>query len=381
MGAARQPERAVNRPVRRVITSWTFTTGATAVDGLYLVVYQGGPAPTPNYNNAGSWTPVAWSPALNPLPARLGSQPTTLSADPSQAADTTVTYPARITVKAGDVLGVAASCMDWYPSPSPTSSDFPFTVPFNAPQPTSPALPQQTTTIPYFVAVEDTLKEDGINTLADWPGYRLPIAAQLEPDADGDGFGDVTQDLCPVLPGSVEGCPKADLSLTQAVPAMSPGPDMTFALTATNNRPDPVPDAVVTDPIPTGATVQSVTTTSGTCTGSTTLTCQLGALATGQSATITLVLRGTVPGTVTNIAVISSQTLTTAAATAPGAGDPNAANNLASATTTLPTPAKPGGIGATTSSSLGGTNVVPVLAGLRESSANWKESRTVCHER
>jgi hypothetical protein len=79
--------------------------------------------------------------------------------------------------------------------------------------------------------------------------------------------------------------------------------------------------------------------------------------------------------------VISSQTLTTAAATAPGAGDPNAANNLASAATTLLTPAKPGGIGATTSSSLGGTNVVPVLTGLRESSANWKESRTVCHER
>ncbi|HKI41992.1 MAG TPA: hypothetical protein VKA66_16855, partial [Mycobacterium sp.] len=132
-------ERRHARPPR--ISSKAFTTGATAVDGLYLVVYQSGPVPTPNYNNTGSWTPVAWSPALNPLPAGLGSQPTTLSADPSQAADTTVTYPARITVKAGDVLGVAASCMDWYPSPSPTSSDFPFPVPFNAPQPTSPALP------------------------------------------------------------------------------------------------------------------------------------------------------------------------------------------------------------------------------------------------
>jgi uncharacterized repeat protein (TIGR01451 family) len=208
--------------------------------------------------------------------------------------------------------------MDWYPSPSPTSSDFPFPVPFNAPQPTSPALPQQTTTIPYFVAVEDTLKADGIDTLADWPGYRLPVSAQLEPDADGDGFGDVTQELCPGLPGSVQGCPKADLDLTETVPAMSPGPDMTFTLTATNNGTDPVPDAVVTDPVPSGATVQSVTTTTtGTCTGSTTLTCQLGALATGQSATITLVLRGTVPGAVANIAVISSQTLTAAVALRP----------------------------------------------------------------
>lgn len=74
--------------------------------------------------------------------------------------------------------------------------------------------------------------------------------------------------------------------------------------------------------------------------------------------------------------MISSQTLTSAAGNAPGAGDPNAANNLASATTTLLTPANPGGIGATTSSSLGGTIGVPVLSGLRESSANWKESRT-----
>jgi len=361
-------------PSDGVITSWKFTTGPTAVDGLYLVVYRGGPAPTGTYSNTGSYTPIAWSPALNPLPAGLGSQPTTLAADPSQAADTTVTYPARISVKAGDVLGVAASCMDWYPSPNATTSDFPFLVAFYAPQPASPALPQTTTTIPYGVAVQETFKQDGINSLADWPGYRLPVSAQLEPDADGDGFGDITQDLCPGMPGSVDGCPKANLSLSETVPATSPGPDMRFTLTATNDGPDPVPDAVVTDPVPSGTTVDSVTTTGGTCTGSATLTCQLGALAAGQSATITVVLQGTVAGAVTNIAVISSQTLTAAAAAAPGAGDPNAADNLASATTTLQMPASPGAAGATTSSS--GTNSVPALSGLRQSNAKWTERGT-----
>ena len=362
-------------PSDGVITSWTFTTGATAVDGLYLVVYQGGPAPTPNYNNTGSWTPVAWSPALNPLPAGLGSQPTTLSAGPGQAADTTVTYPARITVKAGDVLGVAASCMDWYPSPSPTSADFPFQVPFNAPQPTSPSLPQQTTATPYFVAVEETLREDGIDTLADWPGYRLPVSAQLEPDADGDGFGDGTQDL-----------PRA-ARVGRGLPEGGPGPDRDSPGDVARPRHDVHADRDQQRARPRAGRgrdrpgshrrdrpvsyrhqrhvhrIDNV---------------DMPTRRTGHRTK-----RDDHPRPSRHSAwrgnahcVISSQTLTSAAGNAPGAEDPDAANNLASATTTLLTPANPGGIGATTSSSLGGTIGVPVLSGLRESSANWKESRT-----
>jgi uncharacterized repeat protein (TIGR01451 family) len=112
----------------------------------------------------------------------------------------------------------------------------------------------------------------------------------------------------------------------------SPGPDMTFTLTVTNNGTDPVPDATVTDPLPTGTTVRSAQSTSGTCSQSTVASCQLAALAAGQSATITLVLGGSVSGTVTNAADVTSQALTTAAAAAPGAGDPNAANNFAPGT-------------------------------------------------
>jgi len=356
-------------PSTGVITSWTFQTGQSAADELYLVVYRGGPALDANFDGAGTYTPVAWSPALIPLPAGLGSQPTTVATDPAQAANTIATYPARIPVKAGDVLGVAASCLDWYPSQGGLA-DFPFATTFEHPTPTGAPFSQQTQTFPYQQVVEQTLDQGGYNP-ANWPGYRLPISAQVEPDGDGDGFGDVTQDLCPGVYGSVEGCPEADLSLLETVAPTSPGPDMTFALTVTNHGPDPVPDPLLTDALPSGTTLESASTPSGTCSGSATVTCQLSALASGQSATITLVLRGSQAGTVTNTASVASQALTTAAASAPGAGDPDAANNIASATTTL-APAT-GAVGSTAS----GTSVTPLTLGnLRQSNSDWRESRS-----
>jgi hypothetical protein len=39
--------------------------------------------------------------------------------------------------------------------------------------------------------------ETGTATIA-WPDLRPSVAATVEPDADGDGFGDATQDKCPV---------------------------------------------------------------------------------------------------------------------------------------------------------------------------------------
>lgn len=43
----------------------------------------------------------------------------------------------------------------------------------------------------------------------------MQVAATVEGDADGDGFGDETQDKCAGTPGSVQGCPKADLAITK----------------------------------------------------------------------------------------------------------------------------------------------------------------------
>jgi uncharacterized repeat protein (TIGR01451 family) len=355
-------------PSDGVITSWTFQTAQVTADGLYLVVFRGGPAPDANFDGTGTYTPVAWSPALDPLPAGLGSQPSMVPSDPSQAANTIATYPARIPVKPGDVLGVAASCLAWYPSQNGLA-DFPFTAGFQAPLQTPGSISQQTQPFPYQQLVERTLQEGGY-TSATWPGFRLPISAQVEPDADGDGFGDLTQDLCPGVYGSVEGCPEADLALSESVAPTSSAPDVTFTLTVTNHGPDPVPDAVVSDTIPAGTTLESVSPSSGTCRGSTALSCPIGALAAGQSATITLVVRGNQPGTVTNTATVTSQALTAAAAHAPGAGDPNAADNTASATTTLLSTA------AGTQSAATGSAPAAALGNLRQSTNDWRENRS-----
>jgi len=49
----------------------------------------------------------------------------------------------------------------------------------------------------------------GSETLFDGPylGYRLDVSAQLEPDDDGDGFGDETQDQCPTSASTQGPCP------------------------------------------------------------------------------------------------------------------------------------------------------------------------------
>jgi hypothetical protein len=105
------------------------------------------------------WAQLSSQNNLYTVPSDGVIQPTTLTLDPSQPANTTATYPARIPVVAGDVLGVAASCIDWYPSPSPNSSDFPFSASFNPPRPTGNPLGQSSQAFPYQQLVLETLKE------------------------------------------------------------------------------------------------------------------------------------------------------------------------------------------------------------------------------
>jgi len=38
------------------------------------------------------------------------------------------------------------------------------------------------------------------------PSFRLNVSARVEPDADGDGYGDLTQDTCPSLKNSHDDC-------------------------------------------------------------------------------------------------------------------------------------------------------------------------------
>ncbi len=44
-------------------------------------------------------------------------------------------------------------------------------------------------------------------SLREEPGFQLPLVATIEPDADGDGYGDETQDRCPVSASTQVDCP------------------------------------------------------------------------------------------------------------------------------------------------------------------------------
>lgn len=71
------------------------------------------------------------------------------------------------------------------------------------------------------------------------PKLQPAVAVTLEPDIDGDGFGDATQDKCLAAPGATSGSSKASLATTAtvAIPKLKLGshqkPARTVALSAT----------------------------------------------------------------------------------------------------------------------------------------------------
>jgi uncharacterized repeat protein (TIGR01451 family) len=115
-----------------------------------------------------------------------------------------------------------------------------------------------------------------------------------------------------------------DLSITKTANGnrFPPGSNVTYTIVATNNGPAVATNTVVTDTIPAGTTFVSATPSQGSCTGTTTVVCNVGVLLPSASATITLVV--TLPptfGPVTNTATVTSAN-----------ADSNPANNSATAT-------------------------------------------------
>jgi uncharacterized repeat protein (TIGR01451 family) len=122
--------------------------------------------------------------------------------------------------------------------------------------------------------------------------------------------------------------PGADLALTKTD---SPDPahvgqDLIYTLTVKNNGPQSASGVTVTDPIPKSTGFGSAGASQGTCTRSKeTVVCSLGTIASTKTATVTILVKPTVKGTVTNTANVTLTSPT----------DPKPANNTASATTTV----------------------------------------------
>jgi uncharacterized repeat protein (TIGR01451 family) len=104
--------------------------------------------------------------------------------------------------------------------------------------------------------------------------------------------------------------PDADLSITNTDsrdPVMV-GNNLTYTLTVSNAGVDAAASVVVSDTLPAGATFVSATATQGSCAGAGTLTCNLGGMAAGASATVSVIVTPQSAGTITNAASVTSST-------------------------------------------------------------------------
>lgn len=152
----------------------------------------------------------------------------------------------------------------------------------------------------------------------------LDVTADIEADADRDGYGDETQDLCPSDGAVFATSCDADLrvALTAEPSRVRLGQRITYTMRAANDGPLLARNVVLRQQLPAGAAL--VSTTKG-CKGFATIRCDVGNLGVGATTReYTVVVRAPDVGDLTS-------TLTATSATA----DSATANNSAAATVSV----------------------------------------------
>jgi uncharacterized repeat protein (TIGR01451 family) len=128
--------------------------------------------------------------------------------------------------------------------------------------------------------------------------------------------------------------PDADIGVTKSdsPDPVSVGSNLTYTMVVTNHGPGPAPDAALSDRLPTGVTLVSMSTTRGSCSlAAGVVGCSFGTLFLNETATVTIVVRVDSAGTLTNTAGVSTSV-----------SDPNVGNNqVATAQTTAQGPFTP----------------------------------------
>jgi uncharacterized repeat protein (TIGR01451 family) len=209
--------------------------------------------------------------------------------------------------------------------------------------------PDGTATYPIAGPVTITCTRSGpLAVNSDAPGITVP--ARLP------AAGSAVNNACVALTGSgptdsnsgndcrsvtvVASVTQADLQVVSKTVSPNPvnaGEDLTYTISVINNGPDSATNVVVTDTLASLIAVggfRSATPSQGSCTpsgvtngASVSLSCNLGSLANGGTATVTVVVRPSraTTGSRTNTATITSNDI----------GDPNRTNNSASVTSTI----------------------------------------------
>lgn len=147
--------------------------------------------------------------------------------------------------------------------------------------------------------------------------------SNMEDDVVGPNGTTVMDEAVSFLKTYVMSGPKADLSITgTATPAsVSAGANLTYALTVANNGPQFGSGVTVSDTLPGGVTLVSVTPSQGSCAGTTTVTCNLGLIPPPSPATVAIVVTPTGARSLSDSASVTESGPST---------DPSSANNSVS---------------------------------------------------
>lgn len=180
-------------------------------------------------------------------------------------------------------------------------------------------------------ATGDVVSADPLlSTLADNGGPVWTMALQAGSPAIGAGAGCTGSDARGVaLPSSCDigafETAATDLSVTgSGTASVLVGQPVSYTFTVTNHGPGDDASVTLTDPIPAGADYFGASTSQGSCSGATKITCDLGALDSGASATVTLEVVPVMAGTLTNIATVGG-----------GFTDPVSSNDSSTVTTSV----------------------------------------------
>jgi uncharacterized repeat protein (TIGR01451 family) len=158
----------------------------------------------------------------------------------------------------------------------------------------------------------------GAWVVAMWIGY---LHAHPKSDIDFCYY------VWPVRTGQVGQLGNSDISVSKSdsPDPVTVGNNLTYTITVTNNGPDTATGVTLIDTLPSSVTYVSATSTQGSCTKTgNTVTCNIGTLSNGSSATVTIAVAPTAAGTITNTATVTCNET-----------DTNSANNTATTSTTV----------------------------------------------
>lgn len=133
------------------------------------------------------------------------------------------------------------------------------------------------------------------------PGVITNTAQVSGTEADPDSSNNSASSTVTVVNNTVE------LNLSMTGPASAPvGSDLSYVLTVTNYGPGPATSVTLTDSPPAGSSVISITPSQGSCSQTPNITCTLGDISYGAAATVSLTIRPTTSGLLTNSASVTS---------------------------------------------------------------------------